>query len=93
LATAGLLEETEAVEGEWKGPVSSEQPGEVQPVAAGPTNVGEDFPKLDDVTPLASALDALTTETAAAPPKTTTSATVSDDSERETLLGLIPAPL
>jgi hypothetical protein len=38
------------VEGEGKGPVSKEQPGDLQPVAAVPTKVGGRFPKLDDVT-------------------------------------------
>jgi hypothetical protein len=43
------VEESDAAEGERKGPVSREQPEE-QPVAAGPTKVGEYSPKLDDLT-------------------------------------------
>jgi hypothetical protein len=39
---------SDAVEGVGKGPESSEQPEE-QPVAAGPTKVGEKVPRLDDV--------------------------------------------
>ena len=46
-------EETEAVDGEAKGPNSSEQPAEAQPVAAGPTKVGLNCPRLDDLTALA----------------------------------------
>jgi hypothetical protein len=47
-ATAGPLDEIDFVDGEKKGPVSNEQPL-VQPVAAGPTNVGEFSPKLIDL--------------------------------------------
>lgn len=50
LAIADSVNEKDAVEGVKKGPVSKEQPAEVQPVAAGPTKVGENCPKLDDVT-------------------------------------------
>ena len=38
------------VDGEKNGPVSKEQPFAVQPVAAGPTKVGENSPKVEDVT-------------------------------------------
>jgi hypothetical protein len=41
-----------AEDGVAVGPVSREQPGDAQPVAAGPTKVGEYVPKLDDVTEL-----------------------------------------
>jgi hypothetical protein len=39
-----LLGDDDAVEDVTSGPVSSEQPFCLQPVAAGPTNVGEDGP-------------------------------------------------
>jgi hypothetical protein len=39
-----------SVDGEKNGPVSKEQPFAVQPVAAGPTKVGENSPKVEDVT-------------------------------------------
>jgi hypothetical protein len=51
-----------AVDGEKKGPVSNEQPL-AQPVAAGPTNVGEDSPKLVEVTELLDCGAAATPET------------------------------
>jgi len=51
-AAAGAVEGLDAVEGEKKGPVSKEQPGLLQPVAAGPTNVGEKVPNDDEVTAL-----------------------------------------
>jgi hypothetical protein len=38
----------DAVEAVGKGPWSNEQP-EAQPVAAGPTKVGENVPRLEDV--------------------------------------------
>src|SRR5271163_3304453 len=51
LAAAASFEEEEAekdsVDGVWTGPVSKAQPREAQPVAAGPTKVGEYSPKLD----------------------------------------------
>ena len=62
------------------GPLRSEQPG-AQPVAAVPTNVGENCPRLDVVTALAFALLALTVATAA-PPKAVSSATRSDSNDR-----------
>src|ERR1022692_766845 len=57
LAAVASLEATDAVDGEKKGPVSKEQPGTTQPVAAGPTKVGENCPKLVDVMALVGALD------------------------------------
>jgi hypothetical protein len=47
-ATAGPPAGIDFVDGEKKGPVSNEQPL-AQPVAAGPTNVGEFSPKLVDL--------------------------------------------
>jgi hypothetical protein len=44
------FEERDATDGVGKGPVSKAQPGEAQPVAAEPTKVGENSPKLDDLT-------------------------------------------
>jgi hypothetical protein len=49
LARAAPLGERDAVDGVGKGPVSKEQPTEAQPVAAGPTKVGVNSPKLVDV--------------------------------------------
>src|SRR5262245_32844039 len=46
-ALAVPREETEAVDGVGKGPNSSAQPAEAQPVAAGPTKVGLNCPRLD----------------------------------------------
>jgi hypothetical protein len=66
LAIAGALEGRSAVDGEKNGPVSKEQP-EAQPVAAGPTKVGEYSPNLDDVMALVTG--------AAATPEAATSAT------------------
>ena len=57
------------MDGEKKGPVSKEQP-EAQPVAAGPTKVGENSPKLDDVTALVGALVVFVTGAAAGPLET-----------------------
>ena len=62
----------------WTGPLRSEQP-DAQPVAAVPTNVGENCPRLDVVTALAFALLAVAT---AAPPKAVSSATRSDSDDR-----------
>ncbi|HEX8975124.1 MAG TPA: hypothetical protein VF781_01320 [Solirubrobacteraceae bacterium] len=45
------LDPVDAIDGVLKGPVNSAQPL-AQPVAAGPTNVGENWPKLDVLTPL-----------------------------------------
>ena len=64
----------------------------LQPVAAAPVNVGEDVPRLDELTVLASAVAPVPTEAAMAPANVTTSATVSVDHDRETLFGPIPAP-
>jgi len=76
LATAGSLEESGPVYGEKSGPVSKEQPEEAQPVAAGPTKVGEYCPKLDDVMAVVGPL-VVVAAGAAAPPEATTSATAS----------------
>jgi hypothetical protein len=46
---AASFEEIDATDGVEKGPVSNEQPGEVQPVAALPTKVGENVPKSEEV--------------------------------------------
>jgi hypothetical protein len=72
-----------AVEGEGNGPVSREQPAVAQPVAAGPVKVGDEVPKLDEVTMLVAltVLVAVATRADAAPPDRTTSATGSDNSD------------
>jgi hypothetical protein len=69
-----------AVEGEGNGPVSREQPAVAQPVAAGPVKVGDEVPKLDEVTVLVAliVLAVVATRAEAAPPDRTTSATGSD---------------
>ena len=77
-ALAVPREETEAVDGEEKGPTSSEQPAEAQPVAAGPTKVGLNCPRLDDLTALA----VLATGAAVAPVGTATRAMISESSDR-----------
>jgi hypothetical protein len=41
----------DSVDGEKKGPVINEQPGELQPNAAGPTNVGLKLPRVVEVMP------------------------------------------
>ena len=74
--------------------MSSEQPL-AQPVAAGPTNVGEDGPKLVVLSALARTLLALPVATGA-PPRTPTSTTEKDDSTirlRMMLLRMRPPPL
>jgi len=43
--------EKDSVDGEKKGPESNEQPGDLQPNAAGPTNVGLKLPKLVEARP------------------------------------------
>ena len=68
------------MDGETKGPVSKEQPEPPQPVAAGPTKVGEYDPKLDDVMALVGALVVSVTGAVAAAPETTTRAAASDSS-------------
>jgi hypothetical protein len=73
LAAARLKDAELAVDDVVNGPLSSEQPDE-QPVAAGPTNVGENCPKLDVLTALAGAPVALplaTARTQKAPSNTT----------------------
>src|SRR5215469_14151773 len=52
-ALAAPREETLAVDGVERGPNSSAQPAEAQPVAAVPTKVGLNCPRLDDLTALA----------------------------------------
>lgn len=69
LAVACLFDADDAVDPVVIGPLSSEQPP-AQPVAAGPTNVGENCPRLDVVTALGWAATALPGP-AAAPPSTT----------------------
>jgi hypothetical protein len=74
-----LLDDPEdAVDDVLNGPVSREQP-DVQPVAAGPANVGENCPKLDVVTALAGAPVALPVA-AATTKKAPSSITGSDSS-------------
>jgi hypothetical protein len=51
LATPSCSKAKDSVDGEKKGPVISEQPGELQPNAAGPTNVGLKLPRLVEVMP------------------------------------------
>jgi hypothetical protein len=91
---AGLAEAC-AVDGVENGPESSEQPGEVQPVAAGPTKVGAAVPRLDEETAVVAAL---ATGAADAPPAETTSATGSANSDsitndlRTNLLGMANPP-
>ena len=73
-----LADDVDAVEDVTNGPVSSEQPF-LQPVAAGPTNVGDDGPKV--VVLAACARTVLVLPLAAgAPPRTPTSSTESDNS-------------
>jgi hypothetical protein len=55
-----------SVDGEKNGPESKEQPFAVQPVAAGPTKVGENSPKVEDVTAPLAALAGLVAGAAAA---------------------------
>jgi len=50
-ATPSWSKEKDSVDGEKKGPDSNEQPGELQPKAAGPTNVGLKLPKPVEVRP------------------------------------------
>lgn len=57
------------MDGAGNGPVSRAQPAEAQPVAAGPVKVGEDLPRLEDVTALVRALAAFVTGAAVAPPR------------------------
>ncbi len=45
-ATPSWFEVNDSVDGEKKGPEIKEQPGALQPNAAGPTNVGLKFPRL-----------------------------------------------
>jgi hypothetical protein len=54
------------MDGEKNGPVSKEQPFAVQPVAAGPTKVGENSPKVEDVTAPLGALAGFVAGAAAA---------------------------
>ena len=75
----------DAVDGDEKGPESRSQPL-AQPVAAGPTNVGEYVPKLDEVTAPGAALTALAPETAAAdPPEASSHIPGTDRSKRKTI--------
>ena len=82
-ATAGDEADRPAVDGVGNGPESSEQPGEVQPVAAVPTKVGEPVPRLVDLTVWVdlTVLVVLATRADAAPPERTTSATGSDNTD------------
>ena len=50
-STSSCPKAKDSVDGEKKGPVISEQPGELQPNAAGPTNVGLKLPMLVEVMP------------------------------------------
>src|SRR5450755_3437879 len=80
LGLAVALVDDDAVELVVKGPLSSEQPF-LQPVAAGPTNVGEDGPKLVVLAACAWTVLALPVATGA-PPRTPTSTTESDSSTK-----------
>ena len=80
-AAAGDEADRPAVDGAGNGPVSREQPAVAQPVAAGPVKVGDEVPRLDEVTVLVAltVLVVVATRADAAPPERTTSATGSDN--------------
>ena len=61
------------MDGVGNGPVSRSQPGEVQPVAAGPVKVGVNVPRLDDLTWLVALTVLVVLAADAAPPERTTS--------------------
>src|ERR1700689_1620927 len=82
-AAAGDEAKSPAVDGDGNGPVSREQPSVAQPVAAGPVKVGDEVPRLDEVTVLVAltVVVVVATRADAAPPERTMSATGSDHSD------------
>jgi hypothetical protein len=97
LAAALPRDAADPVDGVLNGPLSSEQP-DGQPVAAEPTNVGENCPRLDVVTALARAPAAVAVAAPAVPPKALSSATGSDSNDSSAtrlrmMLLCMPSPL
>ena len=88
----GAADDGDAVEDVMNGPVSSEQPF-LQPVAAGPTNVGADGPMVVLASALARALLALPMATGALPSRPTSSdATTAGITHRRSHDDCRPAP-
>jgi hypothetical protein len=80
-AAALAAGDTLAVDGVGNGPLSSWQPGDEHPVAAGPVKVGELVPRLDVVTVLAVLAAGVLADAAADPVETTASPSGNDNSD------------
>lgn len=83
-----LADDADAVEDVTNGPVSSEQPFFLQPVAAGPTNVGDDGPRVVVLAWCARTVFVLPLA-ADVPPRRPTTSTESDNSANRLRMTLL----
>jgi hypothetical protein len=80
-AVGPAADDTFAVDLVGNGPLSSWQPGDEHPVAAGPANVGAALPRLDAVTVLVVLAEAVLADAVADPVTATANPSGSDSSD------------